>query len=274
MSTRTSESFLINFIEGTQFPITRKGSFLTEQKTGLDKRWFEVKTYSDLIRLNIEFIQGKISMTPYNSQPVSNYTDKMFRILISLHQHGILLVDSQKSMCKYGEFTVKTGNSSEVNTLFSKSKSKQILPEDDSEISMSEDNKYWTDVEKRSYLSFYVDLSTNKKLVKSIINQIQDSNLIFRAYNFIKSTTYTNINVDETIPLKRERFSKRREDLIKAKWNTITELPRRAQPKELLWNDFEASKPILFKSMHFILAASNFCEDNLEEILLTICTRV
>lgn len=54
-----------------------------------------VRTYDDLLHLNVEFIQGRLPMTPYHCGPLNDETLPMVEDLVRLHAFGFLSISSQ-----------------------------------------------------------------------------------------------------------------------------------------------------------------------------------
>ncbi len=61
-------------------------------------QWYNAKSFSKILKLNMEFIKGNLSSTPYHYGPIydMNVTD-----LLYLHKNGILTTNGQSNECYY-----------------------------------------------------------------------------------------------------------------------------------------------------------------------------
>ena len=64
--------------------------------------WATVETYTDLLKVNLDFVNGKIQKTPYHLGPMDNPSPELIANLNKLHKYGFLTVSGQESRYEYG----------------------------------------------------------------------------------------------------------------------------------------------------------------------------
>jgi hypothetical protein len=206
----------------------------------LDDRWYQVETYNDLLKLNIEYISGKLKMTPYHFGPlVSNVpSSNLVNNLIKLHGYGILTVSGQESMCKCE------------------------IKKDDG----------WYSIEQRGYLCFHINIEDNLELAKSLIkqfeqiNQQKDKTIIYNVFNIKNGDHITNISEeDKCFNVTRVYNTKHKE----ISWNDCTNLWFESNYDSGLWgNEVPKIYEILENTIYFDVTLPEYGKGNLEEILL------
>lgn len=218
------------------------------KEEGDDPRWYTATTFSELIALNKEFIQGKLKTTPYHGGPLETDDKEFIGKLLQLHDYGLLSDNGQDTVCTYGGYT-KEG----VTSTMGKHKP-----------------AYYWDEERRGYLVFFVDLLENGILAESLVNQIINSNLVYSIYNFHTKEHTTNIK-GEKFNLTRNRAALTKEALQKTKWRYHTNIPAILKPTHLLWN---IENPILEHSIHFDVVLPEYGKGDLESMLIDMCKTV
>ena len=221
----------------------------------MDRRWYQVKTYDDLLKLNIEFINGKIEWTPYHCGPLHTLSLQLIDNLVKLHHYGILTVGGQEPLCKYNMY--EPGRPSNPYLEKVQPEYNYVLIRD-----------HWSSIEQRGYLDFYVNID-NIELAKSLIQQLQhgDKKLIYKIIQ--------NDEIMTNIPEQDKRFN------LTRTFDTLT-----PETKNILWMNstnfwrngkdmcswgfitcFHIEK-ILKNTIWFEIALPEYGKGNLEEILL------
>jgi len=210
----------------------------------MDHRWYSVKTYDDLLKLNIEFIDEKIDKTPYSFGPMVG-SQELRNNLVKLHQYGILTVGGQETKCEYN---------------------------------MYKDN-YWRSFEQRAYLDFYINLDDNKKLAESFIEYLKNKNIIYLIKNPNGNAIITNVK-GRRFNLTRTSKSTEHKDKDTFLWNDDTNFWNKYADCEFYgqWGFIKSKsskiKKIFKNTLYFQLALPEYGKGNLEEILLNICQNV
>ncbi len=206
-------------------------------------RWLYVRNYTDLLKLNIQFIEGSIKETPYHHGPLENPSAELVKNLIKLHEYGILTVNGQEAICQNG-------------------------------LKLKHNNE-WCDVEQRGFLEFHVDYE-NKKLAESFLKFIKQTELIYSIIDMKTCNTITNISREtKRYNVTRDRSCKKKKDLKVTPWRYYTNLNYNIKQSDNLWtfNDNPEINKILKNTIHFMLAMPEYGKGNLEEKLLDMCDK-
>jgi hypothetical protein len=232
------------------------GISVEELQEDIDCRWYQVKTYDDLLKLNIEFINGKIERTPYHWGPLHTSSQQLIDNLVELHHYGILTVNGQESLCNYNIYQPGRPNI------------EKLISGYDYDILMKD---HWTSVEQRGYLCFYVNID-NIELAKSLIEQLHhnDKNLI---YKIIQNNKIITNMPEQDKKFNLTRISKSLTPETKNNlWEYCTNFWRNS--KDICdWGFitcFHIEK-ILENTIWFEIALPEYGKGNLEEILLDMC---
>lgn len=204
----------------------------------MDLRWYQVQTYNDLLKLNIEFIEGKICVTPYHFGPliVEGLDSILISNLVKLHVYGILSVEGQEPICEY-------------------------------EINMED---RWYSKEQRGFLYFHINMEDNLKLAESLTEQLQKKkNIVYKITNLKDGKCVTNILEDEKC-FNLTRVIKNKHDLS---WLNCTNLWHDTDRPGSSWGFITSPKirEILKNTMYFQIVLKEYGKDNLEEVLLDMC---
>ncbi len=201
----------------------------------MDRRWYFVETFDDLLKLNIEFICGKIYMAPYHCGPICG-SQELIKNLVKLHQYGILSVNGQEPICDYN---INKGDR-------------------------------WHSKQQRGYLCFCIDGVNNQKLVKSFINQLKNSNLIYIIMNANDKEIISNID-GMICNVTRSNSSADKKKIFL--WRNDTSLSGQYNEYFDTWGFITSLKikEILKKTIYFEVALPEYGKGNLEIILLDMC---
>jgi hypothetical protein len=112
--------------------------------------WFDVTTFDDLLHLNEQFIEGKLTETPYYLGPLEDDSKPLIPDLLKLHKYKLFTTNGQSETCIYNEYD----------------------PE----------NKKYVNIEQRAYVSIiYEQTSFNLKFIQALIAQIAITWIIFNS---------------------------------------------------------------------------------------------
>lgn len=204
-----------------------------------DYRWYEVETYDDLLKLNMEFIRGNLDMTPYHLGPlvIDVSSSNLMNNLIKLHEYGILTVDGQESLCEYN----------------------------------IEKNNKWYSREQRGNISFYINIEDNLELAESFIKQLKhkDNTLIYNIANIVTGYHITNISKDKCFNVTRSFSSSIKNQEIE--WNYGTNFFAEFDCCDSWGDEIPKIYNILDNTIYFKIALPEYGKGNLEEVLLNMC---
>ena len=205
-----------------------------------DPRWVYCRNYTDLLKINKEFVEGIIKSTPYQCGPLDNPSPELVKNLIKLHQYGLLTVNGQESVCIGGKMNYR---------------------------------KEWYDVEQRGYLDFHVQYN-DIKLAESLLRYIKQTDLVYIVVDMNTGNTITNLsNEIKRYNVTRDRSNKNKETLKITPWRYYTNINYYTRPSDLLWcfdENTEINK-ILKNTVFFSVAMPEYGKGNLEEIILDMC---
>jgi len=213
--------------------------------------WSRVKCYDELLSVNLDFIHGKLSHTPYHFGSLVEPSDILIQNLDSLHRYGILTVNGHESICKYGNKNAWS-------------------------------DRYF-DYEQRGYLDFHIDLDTfadnnDNNLVNLFIKKIKETNLTYRIGNI--KTGYSESNIIDSngkYNIGRHRKHKNAELVASSPWINGSNMNLNIKPKYCLWHDGDhAFKPnqILRNTIYFSVALPEYGNGVIEQILIDICKNI
>lgn len=209
------------------------------QENSIDQRWSGVKTYSDLLKLNVEYVLGILKCSPFHSTPFPPLDSFTKERLVQLYRHGLYVTDMQIPKHSF-----------------------KRLSSDDAKA-----ENIWIEEEERGLLEFYINLEDNAKLAQSFYQELKTTNLYYACHNPLTRKTSTNIFCSElneiAIPLRRWKQS----NTLQGEYTNLWYLEKLFAP-----NSYNAtSKTILDKCAHFVVMLPNFYRYNLEEFILAIC---
>lgn len=212
-----------------------------EENEEIDPRWWEAKSFKDLLDLNIEFITGKLHKTPYYRRGLDAESKKLIPSLIKAHNLSIFTYQSQPGHSIIGQYA-KHENSCEKSIIGS-----------------------YVDYEQRAFVEFFTDHKTAEILMK----KLSDRNDLTYAANNPRSRNYTGNfkNYFERLWVTRYRFYKRL-GVPKPQWNISASLNMSVGP-DAYWEDFgsKTTTDILKDQMQFIVIMNKACDTNLIEEL-------
>jgi hypothetical protein len=74
-------------------------------KTNPRKLFALARTYDELLELNVAFLQGRVSETPYHLGPIDTETVPLMKDLVDLHRQGrVFTTEGQPGLCEQGDW--------------------------------------------------------------------------------------------------------------------------------------------------------------------------
>jgi hypothetical protein len=225
-------------------------AFYKSQNKDPTRLWKKyTSTYSDLIHLNMLFLQGKISETPYYMGNLYGETIKQLPQLLELHKdYGVITIDSQPGMCTYGQ---KVGR-------------QKLLDQ----------GKTTYDSEQRSYLGALLqNTPKNKKFVRDILMKLDETKFRVAVKEFPETKSSLNfINFDKQHNMTRSRTYKTGQTKP-GRWshttNTKPSVDTMPEPDEFKGN----ARDILQKgSIGIFISSTVYCDEdeNVTNLLLEL----
>lgn len=221
------------------------------------KDWGDVKTYDELLNVNLDFINGRLNESPYHCGPLLDPSPELICNLSKLHNYGLLTVSGQESEKDHG-------------------------------ICMKEQEFFYDKIlkqghayanEQRGYLIFHVEKNSfvnamNCNVFDSFIQKIKEFGLMYRIINMETQSIDTNINGSYNVT--RFRVGKNEKKERSAKWIHNTSIGRGVS-RDYYWispkrgDTTFAPNRILKNTVVFQLAMLEYGVGNLEQIIIDIC---
>jgi hypothetical protein len=204
-------------------------------KSDPDFVWKSITSYQDLVDVNVAFLNGKLSRTPYHSGPIDKETVPLLKKLIKINKMGFVSIEGQPAVCSYKNITTKNIFGKEIGKMFydeeQKSYSVGILP-----------LKYLAPL--RAFLSKRKDvyyLITDRK--KTLDYKYPDSNLT------------------------RKRFNRDKMLLSVEKWLMYTNATKNIKSVLRLFKGIGSMDKIIDSSMLIIISGTEYCSGSVEDII-------
>lgn len=195
--------------------------------------WESVRTSSDLKDVNVAFLRGLLSDSPYTAK-IASETLPLLGALIKINKSGIITVEGQPSSCEYD----------------------MKVPDD----------KY-ADVEQKSYMNAFIPKKMSNSLmmflslISGVYYSIQNDQAILNSnfpagpYNLTRDRDYSKDNKSITIP-----------------WRYYTNIPQEKFDDEIydLFKPFHSLHALFIdKYLFFQISLSKYCEGSVEDIMLS-----
>lgn len=222
------------------------GQVINRQGTTNPMKVFHmVKSYKNLIDVNVAFFQGKISETPYHLAPVDEETIPLLNSLIKINKKGFLSIEGQSAL-KVTKFISKTWQNQRGQ----------------------QEGDWWYSIEQKPYISgflpktdllpFIYFMKDQPDYYYQVIIHTNPSQLLF--------TTFPTSPYNVT----RQKAHKRKQQLSLTAWDLFTNI-RRPDGSTDYRNDFEDFRriyEILEDTVYLDIAGKNYNEGSVEELLL------
>lgn len=206
--------------------------------------WFSVNEYKDLVNLNVKFIKGELSQTPYHLGPLDSETLPLVEKLIKMHARGILTLEGQPGICEY----------------------KQFIPHTWIQNGQIEGNWY-VDCEQKSYISFCVQ-KTNESL-KFIRKILTSKELVVFALDISNNKVFSNTKGEFNVT--RERSHSELDKLESTQWTLFTNIHELHSSDIIrIWNDYPQIQKILKKCFHVYVALKEYGVSGIEDKIMSI----
>lgn len=187
-----------------------------------------VKTYDDLIKANVAFLQGRVIAAPYHPGPVDEETIPLLGNLIKINSMGFVSIEGQPASCVYGMYAPKT--------------------------------QLYLDVEQKSYIIGILQ----KKYLSDFIDFFKNENFYYilgDGYGIIKNTL-----PGKAYNVSREKSSRNKNDLNDQEWYLYTNISHYSVSHNE--NELGFNKKILDDTFSIALCSSQYCKNSVENILL------
>lgn len=202
---------------------------------------WEIHSFNDLIKHNVDFLKGIYKSSPYHAAPVYDVNDNK---LIFINSNGIVTIDGQSNICEYNEYLPTTRHIYYTND--------EMVKEDISVPS------YYS-VEQKSYISGFIQSSILDKLV-NYLNKLDDVYYVFSVDNTNKLVT--NIEYNIFYWLTRVCDSKKKLTTKNIKWENISHVNINK-----FENIFRGYK--LPDTVYFIIFVNNIpCKYDVQDVLV------
>jgi hypothetical protein len=217
----------------------------------IDLRWKQVKSFQDMLDLNIEFFEGKYNETPFRHVRVDSEIDICVPDLIEIHKLGLFI-------CKNWPGTIQTDFLGYQNTY--------LDTENKSRIYFFAGRKIARELSKK--------LSKRKDLTCVIYdlkhNHRDDQNLDKDFWkNLDKEKSYGNFVRDENAWLCRHRYHEQKNETLGSQWQ-ITVAANAGFNNTVYWYGpgFESVTRVLVEQVYFIIYTNIPSSINLIDELL------
>lgn len=217
--------------------------------TEIDMMYKSVKTYKDLLNVNIKFLKGEIEQTLYHLAPVNEETIPLLDNLIRLNKLGYYTTGGQPALCEYNE-QVKI----EPNVV-----------------------QYYS-MEQKPFIEGLIE----KKIVKKLTKFLKEQHDMYYLISYKNNKTETNIPFgDDMYNMTREKSHVDINMLKDEPWSEYTNIPNIYQETETFYdeayyhhNEYPNIVKLIDKCYHLIVVGKEYGKDiQLEERLLEFFTK-
>lgn len=219
---------------------------ITQQGTKNPLKVFQnIKSYKNLVDVNVAFLQGKISETPYHLGPINAQTIPQLTDLMKINKEGFLSIEGQPAM-KVTEFISRTWRNQQGQ----------------------QQGNWWYSIEQKPYISGFLP----KKDLLSFVYFMKDQSDYY--YQVIIHTTPSQL-LFTTFPtspynVTRQKAHKRKQQLSSTPWELFTNI-RRPDGHIDYRNDF-VDFPMIYKlleeTVYVDIAGKNYNQGSVEQLLL------
>jgi hypothetical protein len=164
-----------------------------------------VKSFRDLIDINIKFLKGEIKQTYYHLGPVDPETVPLLAKLVEINNYGFYSTNGQPGLFNIHYVIPEYNDLGELNPNY-------------------EPNKF-ADIRQKSYITGLMITSEADKLKEFIIKNYPEYNIIVQDFDNFYSTISLDIM---DYPLTDER------DYSEGEWEHYTNLPNTHEPNSLV----------------------------------------
>lgn len=205
------------------------------------KIYSHVTNYTELLKTNLDFINGKTKKTPYHLGPMDDPSPELITNLNKLQSYGFLTVGGQESRCRYGR----------------------------------KYSDYYYDNEQKGFLTFHIELD-NEKLVKLFVEKLKTMDLIYTIINMKTEESSTNIPEElDDYYVTRGRKSQVELELSSKEWLNSARFPKPKdrEIKYIYWRGTPLSKvnEILGNTLYISVALLEYGKGDIEKMLLNVC---
>ncbi len=204
--------------------------------------FLSVKTYDDLIKANVAFLEGKVEATPYHHGPVDPETAPLLEDLIFLNKKGFLSVNGQPALIEKG-----------------------VVPSQ-CEDSEEKCEQKWYLAEQKSYLEGYVKLEEVPILINFLLSKPDIFFVVVGPDGIIGDTFPEGRYI-----LTRDKVSKDEDKLNSTRWREYSVINTK-NTKYLPfdnWYNYPNIQDIIKKHTRlFFISTKEYGKGSVEKILL------